>query len=1072
MNRLFTFIFVLFSLSLSAQKYNIVNYTVKQGLPNSNVYATLQDSRGFMWFGTEGGGLCCFDGKNINTYTVDDGLAGNVVRSLIERANGQLVIGTDNGISIFDGKAFKNYTDNTAFSESVVLSLYERDSSEIWFGTNSTGLSRMRFVNDSAELVSFGTADGLPGIMVTDICPAGDSILWLGTPGAVSRLSFENDTFKISASPIEDNYYYTMVWDIEIDQNETLWASTLYSGVFKYDLSKPFVQSSFEKAELPAVENQPFWNIEINKNGELWVSSDKSGIVRLQDGKLALVDESNGLSGNQVYSSYSDKEGNVWVSVLGKGVSVFKGFALQSYDKVRAESLGQVNSIAAGKDGAFWLATSSGLYDVREEAGRMQFSRYAKLGQEALKYVTSSGSKLATVTSTDKILLCEDDAVTDITDLLGVKSETVNCFAFDRKGKMWLGTNAGLKSYNGSQLWDMSENNGLINNEVQTIVEDSSGVLWVGTLNGLAKIDGTQYQDFDEMEGLTNKKIHALAYMSPDKLLIGTFGGGVYEFDLNSADSLPIKKAPYNNQLSSQNIYSVTIVTDSLLLVGTDKGISRVETGADCCYVENIGIEDGFVAGEVLQNASFLFRADKCSFGTNEGISVLQLSAEKEQLFSDVELTGLRLFYNKVEWSGLVHAETDWFNIPENPDLAYDQNHLSFDFVAFNYQNPAKLRYSYMLEGSEERWSPLTEVSSVTYPNLPAGSYVFKVKATADNHNWSKVTEYRFSIEPPFWKTVWFYIFIFVVVSSLVYYYVKKRERKHIQRNIRLERIVRERTKEIVEQRDKIEKQHETVLLQKKEITDSIHYAERIQKAVLPAQEILKDNTSDSFILFKPRDIVSGDFYWIEKVGSKLIFTAADCTGHGVPGAFMSMLGVSGLNKLVNEGGICEPSEILNSLRASIIDSMKQTGAIEENKDGMDMALCVYDLDTGLLQFAGANNPLILIRDGELFEYKADKMPVAIYAKMDSFTSHSIEVQKGDTIYMFSDGFPDQFGGPKGKKFKIKVFKQLLVSIQNLTMEEQCKKLDETITDWMNELDQYGNTQEQIDDICVMGVRF
>jgi len=282
---------------------------------------------------------------------------------------------------------------------------------------------------------------------------------------------------------------------------------------------------------------------------------------------------------------------------------------------------------------------------------------------------------------------------------------------------------------------------------------------------------------------------------------------------------------------------------------------------------------------------------------------------------------------------------------------------------------------------------------------------------------------------------------------------------------IRLEAIVRERTQEVVAQKNEIEEQRDQIAHQKEEITDSITYASKIQRAVLPSTEKAHEILRDHFVLFKPRDIVSGDFYWMTENKGKVVVVAADCTGHGVPGAFMSMLGVSFLNEVVNKNEIIQANLILNELRTNVKTTLKQTGQTGESKDGMDLALCILDYDEMKLQYSGAYNPLYLIRDGELLETKADKNPIGIYIKeKESFTNNEIDLQKGDTIYIFSDGYVDQFGGPKGQKLKSKYFKSLLLEIQNKNMDEQREFLDNYIEKWRGDIG-------QIDDIIVIGLR-
>jgi serine phosphatase RsbU (regulator of sigma subunit)/Tfp pilus assembly protein PilF len=266
------------------------------------------------------------------------------------------------------------------------------------------------------------------------------------------------------------------------------------------------------------------------------------------------------------------------------------------------------------------------------------------------------------------------------------------------------------------------------------------------------------------------------------------------------------------------------------------------------------------------------------------------------------------------------------------------------------------------------------------------------------------------------------------------------------------------------EQNIEIKQQRDQIFQQKQEITDSIQYASRIQNAVLPPDSML-DDLQDHFILYKPRDIVSGDYYWMTLKDNKTIVAAADCTGHGVPGAFMSMLGISFMNEIVNKSDRTEANEILNELRSDVISSLGQTGVTGETQDGMDLALCVIDLEGLKIQFAGAYNPLYLIRDDKLTEYKSDKMPIGIHKeKKESFNNHDIDIKKGDALYLFSDGYVDQFGGNRQKKFMTKNFKELLVRINQKTMAEQMDILDKTLKEWMGDI-------EQIDDILVMGLR-
>lgn len=258
----------------------------------------------------------------------------------------------------------------------------------------------------------------------------------------------------------------------------------------------------------------------------------------------------------------------------------------------------------------------------------------------------------------------------------------------------------------------------------------------------------------------------------------------------------------------------------------------------------------------------------------------------------------------------------------------------------------------------------------------------------------------------------------------------------------------------------------EELLEQRKELLASIKYASFIQQAILPDQHFLDKVLNEHFILYLPRDIVSGDFYYCSKIENFIVVAAGDCTGHGVPGALMSIMGASFLNDILSGRGPWKPSRILNLLRERVMKALRQTGSNEENKDAMDMALCVFNEENGELFYSGANNPLYHIRDGKLTEIKADKMPVGINAiDEESFTNHSIDIISDDMIYIFSDGYPDQFGGVYEKKFKYTPLKELLTEISGKELHLQRDILEKRLYDWKGK-------NEQVDDILIFGIKF
>lgn len=284
-------------------------------------------------------------------------------------------------------------------------------------------------------------------------------------------------------------------------------------------------------------------------------------------------------------------------------------------------------------------------------------------------------------------------------------------------------------------------------------------------------------------------------------------------------------------------------------------------------------------------------------------------------------------------------------------------------------------------------------------------------------------------------------------------------------------KVIEEKHSQLLVQKIEIQNQKDTLEVKNRETTDSINYAKNIQDALLPSEQDFKSNFTDSFVLFKPKDIVSGDFYWVYQSNNLVFYATADCTGHGVPGGFMTMLGLSFLDDIIEGQNIESPSLALNQMRDKIISALKQTGNIGESKDGMDITLCCIDKTKKTLTFASANNDLYIIKNNEnstaekqMNEYKANRQPVGFYHLNKPFTQQVIDLEEGDCIYTFTDGYADQFGGPKGKKFRYKQFEEILLNNSHLSFDVQKNILDATIDNWRGPL-------EQIDDILVIGVK-
>lgn len=378
-------------------------------------------------------------------------------------------------------------------------------------------------------------------------------------------------------------------------------------------------------------------------------------------------------------------------------------------------------------------------------------------------------------------------------------------------------------------------------------------------------------------------------------------------------------------------------------------------------------------------------------------------------------------------------------------------NIVNFDIIAPAFLKQNTTQYQYKINKRMPDWSPWSVRTTYNLLIPVPGDYTVQIRAKDLWGNVGAPELIKFTIKAPFTQTTLFYILVVLVVLSLLFLIVRFREGQLQKENRILEEKVQERTAEIE--------------AQKEEITSSIEYASRIQMAMLPEKEHFMNFFSEHFIIFKPRDIVSGDFYWIGEDEKHIFLTVADCTGHGVPGAFMSALGISTLNEIITNNEDLHANTVLSLLRDKIKISLHQTGKAGEAADGMDIAFCMLHKNKKLLEYSGAYNPLFIFQGDEFKEYKADRMPIGIYyGEKDTFTNYEINVKKGDTIYIFSDGLSDQFGGPDGVKYKIANLKKLLALIHSKPMEEQRKIIENEFENWRGAVD-------QIDDITIIGIR-
>jgi ligand-binding sensor domain-containing protein/serine phosphatase RsbU (regulator of sigma subunit) len=1076
------------TLSSFAQQYNFENFTLENGLPQATIYCIFQDSRGYLWLGTEGSGACRFDGKNFKVINQATGLAGGVVRSILEDNDGRLWFGTDGGVSVYDGNRFITVNEQKGLSSNTVVCLYKDKNNSIWAGTagDKGGLNKIELHSgDSIKINKYTIDNGLSNNSVFTLCEDNFNRLWIGTfGGGINILSKDQNLTRL------ENFPSSHILTISSDSLNNLWVGTYDRGITKISIARDLNNCRIEQiSNALTITGNTIWTI-LPTADEVWFGTNENGILRFINQKTASINNSNGLLKNQIISLFKDRENNIWVSCGDGGICRFLGDRFYHLTKKEGLTDENVYSIAISRNGDTWIGTyGGGLFRLIAGDGLNKCISYTiKDGLpdnviNSLAFDMKDNLWIATPKGIARFNGKNFRVYNEEKD--GLVNNDVNSIYIDKDDAVWCGTKKGISKYDGIGFKNTKEHY-LPNDEVQTILQDRSANVWCGTLGGLARFSGDKLTTYDEVEGLTQKKIHSLAEDKNGNIWIGTFGSGIFRLSANTNEKPLIKLMVSDSLLTSPNIYSLIFENDTTLLAGTDKGLNRIilDSYSRVKKVFNYSLKDGFSGIKNNLNA-VTKNGDEIWFGTVKGITAYRPKDDKAGSSKPrIQITDVKLFFNEVDWAKKKYEIIPWTQLPRNLKLSYKNNHLTFHFIGLLFSDKEEITYQYMLEGLDKNWSPPRKENEAVYPGLLPGEYTFKVVASDRYGNRSNETaSFSFIITPPFWQTIWFYIICAVIALSSIVAYIKYRERKLRTERDKLEGIVKERTAEVVMQKDQIEfqrdeiqRQHTIVTEQKKDIMDSIQYAKRIQTAAIPSEEIVANELKDLFILYKPRDVVSGDFYWLGVEDEKIIVIAADCTGHGVPGAFTSMLGISMLNDIIGQESTTSPEIILNELRKNIVRSLKQSPE-SESKDGMDIAILTIDKKNNELDFAGAMNPLFIIRDANLesltdsfveeegfrlYELKGDKMPAAIHIKMDPFKKTTVRIKPDDKFYMFSDGYEDQFGGPKHHKFMRKSLKKLFLQIHQLPMSEQKLLLEKTLDDWKGDL-------PQVDDILIIG---
>ncbi len=1088
-------LFILLFLSnvtLFAQELKFAHITAEQGLSMGAVNCVLQDSRGFMWFGTQDG-LNKYDGYSITVYKHNqldsNSLANNFIYSLFEDKSGVLWIGTNGGgldaFNLSTGK-FTHYISKqnsiNSLSNNNVRAIMEDKDGILWVGTDE-GLNAFdrktkkftRYLNDPKN------PNSLSNNSAWCLLEASDGRIWIGTYGGGLNVfdkkikAFKNyQELDSKGQLIYENA--NKVRSILEDKDGIFWIGTYGEGVQIFDpkTGKYLNHLKNNPANPNSLINDRITSVTEDANGILWIGTYGGGLDQYykKTGRFRhfYYDEKNqnSLNSNQIKYILHDKVGSIWVGTEGGGINVhFRSSSKFKYYKKRDDSnnsliTNDVFSILEDKDGILWIGTKNGGLTTldRKTDTYVQYPHLSVANNKTVLSLCEDKEGVIWIGTWGGGLLSYDKRTKKATSyptFIPQDNATIVTIYEDKQGIIWVGTyGGGLFSYNktNKEFFNYNSGNGLTSDNIYTIFQDSNNNIWVGTEGGgVNKIDAitkktSSYTRDEKQNSISSNSINHIYEDFQGNIWFGTTNG------LNKLNYKTNQFTHFFEKDGLPNAYIYCILPDKNgnLWMTTNKGISKFNpnvSNIDGSAFRNYDVNDGLQGLEHNQGAFYKSKSTGEMFvgGVNGFNAFFPEKIIDNQNIPTVRITSYKRFGSEVEMDTLIYDK-------KYIELSWRQNFFSFEFVALDYQMPGKNKYSFKLEGVDENWSPASTQRYASYTELRGGDYIFRVRAANNDGIWNNdgITLY-IRINPPFWQTKWFYALCVIIVIGGFWGFLKYRTSSIKRENKILEEKVEERTQELAQKN--------------KDITSSIQYAKRIQLAILPPLEQIYKHFPESFVVYKPKDIVSGDFYWFGVKDGKKIIATVDCTGHGVPGAFMSMIGHNLLNQIISENGITEPDLILNALHQGVQAALKQGTNVVDTSDGMDVALCSIDTKTNEVKFAGAYRPLYIVNGSDFKKIDADKNPIG-GSQLDpdrKFTCHTLQVKKGDTLYMSSDGYADQFGGEKGKKFMVKRFNELLLAIQDKNMQVQANELEETFTQWKG-------AYQQVDDILVIGIRF
>jgi two-component sensor histidine kinase/ligand-binding sensor domain-containing protein len=786
----YIYLFLTFAGLLPAQTYNFEVISLEQGLPQAQITCIKEDTRGYLWIGTQGGGVACYDGVKFKIFDETTGIAGNIITSIEEDLNGHIWIGTTyGGVTHFDGRNFFNLSKENGLLTNNATAIAADKSNNIYIGT-SQGLNEVK-----GKMLSALKSELFTHKTIKSILKDKEGQLWFL---AGNELFLYNNRDWININNVLK--LKPVINAITQDKSGDIWIHVVGEGL--YMLSKKNKKSY---GMIPYQNNKELKNINIQKmlfdsHNNIWLCTKGSGVVKLDGNELQFFNQSNGFKANTVTSVCEDRSGNLWFGTDGEGVIRYNPSPFIYYDNIEGFAASNIFGILADKENNLWA--SSGGNEVTKFNGKQSTKFNLKNGLviKGARVIVQDKKGVVWVGGSNGLFFIEGNRAKRY--FLLPDSVSVRSVLFDSNNNMWVGSNGqGLYCFQGNNVIHYNQENGLTHNYIHVLYQDSKGIIWIGTGFGLNYIENGKINNYRSVKEFCNDYIGSITEDRKGNMYFGT-DRCVVQYNRSKFRAYTQKDG-----LASSTIYSLITDNTGNVWVGTNKGIDKlnISSKGEVVRIKNYSYQEGFKGIECNTRAVTKDPEGNLYYATIKGIIEYKpgrdISLETKPI---MHITGIDAFSKPYDFEKDDYATTGWFHLPIEPTLSYNQNYLTFKFVGINLCSSQKIKYQYMLEGLNTQWLKTNE-TQVTYTNLSPGHYVFKVKAYTDSPFNYSITQYGFTISTPFWQTVWFYVLLISIVSLGIYWLVKYRTKYTELRNKKLEHYVNIRTTEISRQKQEIE---------------------------------------------------------------------------------------------------------------------------------------------------------------------------------------------------------------------------------------------------------------------------